>query len=90
MIRVESIFNKKPTRNFKKEIFTEKLAVVTLYSYFPALLDHTMSIACELVSKVKAMVTMDLTQEPQSHYNKELPKKKKSNLLNVQKNKINK
>lgn len=41
-------------------ILTRKLAVVTLYSYFPALLDQTMSIACELVRTVKARVTIDL------------------------------
>ena len=40
-----------------------KFAVVTLYSYFPALLDHTMSIACELVRTVSASVTMDLIQQ---------------------------
>lgn len=36
---------------------TKKLAVVTLYSYFPALFDQTISIACELVRKVNASVT---------------------------------
>jgi hypothetical protein len=39
---------------------TIKLAVVTLYSYLPALLDHTISMACELVRNVNASVTMDL------------------------------
>jgi hypothetical protein len=44
------------------QILTEKFAVVTLYSYFPALFDHTISIAWELVSNVNATVTMDLPQ----------------------------
>lgn len=43
-----------------KHALTEKFAVVTLYSYFPALLDQTIKIDCELVSNVKASVTMDL------------------------------
>lgn len=44
-------------------IRTEKFAVVTPYSYFPALLDHTISIACELVSNVNASVTIDLPKK---------------------------
>ena len=44
------------------KILTEKFAVVTLYSYFPALFDHTISIAWELVSNVNATVTTDLPQ----------------------------
>lgn len=43
-------------------LLTRKFAVVTLYSYFPALLDQTMSIACELVRIVNARVTIDLIQ----------------------------
>lgn len=43
-------------------VLTEKFAVVTLYSYFPARLDHTINIACELVRTVKARVTIDLFQ----------------------------
>jgi len=42
-------------------LLTEKFAVVTLYSYFPALFDHTINIAWELVSNVNASVTMDLS-----------------------------
>lgn len=41
---------------------TKKLAVVTLYSYFPARFDHTMSIAWELVRIVSAHVTTPLIQ----------------------------
>lgn len=40
-------------------LLTEKFAVVTLYSYFPALFDQTINIAWELVSNVNASVTMD-------------------------------
>ena len=47
----------------KLKTLTEKFAVVTLYSYFPALFDHTMSIAWELVSNVNAIVTIDLQQQ---------------------------
>lgn len=35
---------------------------MTLYSYLPALLDQTISIAWELVRKVNASVTIDLLQ----------------------------
>lgn len=41
-------------------LLTKKFAVVILYSYFPALFDHTINIAWELVSNVNASVTMDL------------------------------
>jgi hypothetical protein len=44
-------------------LLTEKFAVVTLYSYFPALFDQTIRIAWELVSNVNANVTMDLPEE---------------------------
>jgi hypothetical protein len=44
-------------------LLTEKFAVVTLYSYFPALFDQTIRIAWELVSNVNANVTMDLTED---------------------------
>lgn len=39
---------------------TKKLAVVTLYSYLPALLDQTIRMAWELVRIVSANVTSDL------------------------------
>lgn len=44
-------------------LLTIKLAVVTLYSYFPALLDQTIRMACELVRIVSASVTTDLYQK---------------------------
>lgn len=34
--------------NYQAWTLTEKLVVVTLYSYFPILLDHTVRIACKL------------------------------------------
>lgn len=42
---------------------TIKLAVVTLYSYLPALLDQTIRMPCELVRTVNASVTTDLYQQ---------------------------
>jgi hypothetical protein len=44
-------------------LLTEKFAVVTLYSYLPALFDQTIRIAWELVSNVNASVTMDLPED---------------------------
>ena len=44
-------------------ILTIKFAVVTLYSYLPALLDQTIRMACELVRIVNASVTTDLYQQ---------------------------
>ena len=49
-------------------IQTKKFAVVTLYSYFPALFDHTIRIACELVRTVNASVTIDLIKSQISVY----------------------
>lgn len=43
-------------------LLTKKFAVVTLYSYLPALLDQTISMACELVRIVNATVTIVLFQ----------------------------
>ena len=38
-------------------MLTIKLEVVTLYSYLPFLLDHTISMPCELVRSVNATTT---------------------------------
>jgi hypothetical protein len=51
------------TRGNVGVLLTEKFAVVTLYSYFPALFDQTIRIAWELVSNVNANVTMDLPED---------------------------
>lgn len=50
-------------------VSTKKFAVVTLCSYFPALFDHTMRIACELVRNVNARVAIDLNIQTKGCYN---------------------